>query len=93
MSIFLTHYLGFPLGSKLDGVVGHGDQEAARRPRSGATARTRRPTSTLPSRCTPGQGLMTSRYAALSREELGDPRSRAAADRAAHRPVRNGAGA
>ena len=24
MAIFLTHYLGFPLGSKLDGVVQHG---------------------------------------------------------------------
>ena len=28
MAIFLTHYLGFPLGSKLDGVVTEGGRQA-----------------------------------------------------------------
>ena len=45
MVIFLTHYVGFPLGSKLDGVVTKvaGKRKKARRR---ATARTRRATST-----------------------------------------------
>ena len=28
MAIFLTHYVGFPLGSKLDGVVTNGCRQA-----------------------------------------------------------------
>ena len=55
MAIFLTHYLGFPLGSKLDGVVSTVIEEAQEGGRDAARARTRRPTSTPPSRCTPGK--------------------------------------
>ena len=35
MAIFLTHYLGFPLGSKLDGVVTRWSASARRPRRSG----------------------------------------------------------
>ena len=44
MAVFLTHYLGFPLGSALNGAV-DASWPSARRPRRRAPARTRRPTS------------------------------------------------
>ena len=55
MAIFLTHYLGFPLGSELDGVV----KVVAKRKKAAekGAARTRRPTSTPPSRCIRGRTL------------------------------------
>ena len=56
MAIFLTHYLGFPLGSKLDGVVTEWSPSARRLRRKGR-ARTRRTTSTPPCRCTSGSNL------------------------------------
>ena len=42
------------------------------------------------SRCTSAGTSMTSRYAGLSREQLADAGAGAAADRPAHRPIRNG---
>ena len=42
MAIFLTHYLGFPLGSKLDGVVTQGGGQAQEGRGEGRRARTRR---------------------------------------------------
>ena len=70
MAIFLTHYLGFPLGSKLDGVVTTGRGQAqegrrrtGRRGQEGQRQRRR-------CRCTRGAVSMTSRYAGLSRDEL-----------------------
>ena len=36
MAVFLTHYVGFPLGSGLNGVVGRVTAKRARRPRRGA---------------------------------------------------------
>lgn len=51
MAVFLTHYLGFPLGSALNGAV---DAVVAKRKKAAAKgpARTRRATSTPRSRCT-----------------------------------------
>ena len=94
MAIFLTHYVGFPLGSKLDGavkrVVGQAQEGRGegRRERQEGQRQRRRPDARR-------QGpSMTSRYAsAVTREELADAGSGAAADRSADRPVRNGHGA
>ena len=49
MAIFLTQYVGFPLGSRLDG---SSDKVAGKRKKAGERVRpkTRRPTSTRPSR-------------------------------------------
>ena len=52
MAIFLTHYVGFPLGSKVDGVVKQGGGQAKEGCGEGSQPRTRRATSTPPSRCT-----------------------------------------
>ncbi len=46
MAIFLTHYLGFPLGSKLDGAVSKVIKNRKKRRRRRARVRTRRRTST-----------------------------------------------
>ncbi len=70
MAIFLTHYLGFPLGSKLDGVVTKVAKQH-KKGRGGARPKKGEPMSTPPSRCTPAaRSTMTSRYAALSRDQL-----------------------
>ena len=52
MAIFLTHYVGFPLGSKLDGAVTKVIKNR-KKAADGARERTRRRTSTPRSRCTP----------------------------------------
>ena len=57
MAIFLTHYLGFPLGSKLDGAVTKVVKQAQEGRRAAATARTRRPTSTPPFKMHSGSSL------------------------------------
>ena len=92
IAIFLTHYVGFPLGSKLDGAVKRVVAKRKKAEEKGA-ARDRRTTSTTPSRCTSAGTSMTSRYAALSRDAARHAGAGAAADRPADRPVRNGAGA
>ena len=69
MSIFLTHYVGFPLGSKLDGAIQRVVAKRKKAEEKGA-ARTARTTSTMLSRCMRVESSMTSRYAVLSREQL-----------------------
>ena len=69
IAIFLTHYVGFPLGSKVDGALKRVVAKRKKAEEKGA-AETRRTTSTTPSRCTWVGTSMTSRYAALSRDEL-----------------------
>ena len=69
IAIFVTHYVGFPLGSKLDGAFKRVVAKRKKAEEKGA-ARDRRTTSTTPSRCTSAGTSMTSRYAALSREQL-----------------------
>ena len=70
MAIFLTHYVGFPLGSKLDGAIKRVVAKRKKAAENGQRERQARTTSTPPSRCTSARPSMISRYAALSRDEL-----------------------
>ena len=70
ISIFLTHYVGFPLGLEAGRRNQARGRKSGRRPRRKARRGTRRTTSTTPFRCTRAGTSMTSRYAALSRDEL-----------------------
>ena len=90
MAIFLTHYLGFPLGSKFDGVVTKvagqrkkaAERGAAEDKKGAATAALQTPSGRPP------EHKYARRAAAPATRHAG---ARVAVDRAAHRPVRNGA--
>ena len=69
ISIFITHYVGFPLGSKLDGAVHRSRQKRKKERRRGA-ARDKKDNVNDAVHMYARKDLMTSRYAALSREEL-----------------------
>ena len=64
IAIFLTHYVGFPLGSKVDGAFkrGAGQTQEGRGEGRGASDK-QGTTSTTPSRCMSAGTFMTSRYA------------------------------
>ena len=70
MAVFLTHYLGFPLGSGLNGVVDQGGRPSARRRRSKGEGEDKKANVNAAVKMHTGRSSMTSRYAALSREEL-----------------------
>ena len=90
IAIFLTHYVGFPLGSKVDGAFKRVVAKRKKAEEKGDGAETARTTSTTPSRCTSAGTSMTSRYAEPVARAARRSGARAAADRPADRPIRNG---
>ena len=70
IAIFLTHYLGFPLGSKLDGAVTQGGAQAQEGRGEGRRGEDKKDNVNAAVQMHSGRTSMTSRYAALSRDEL-----------------------